>query len=382
MHPTGSALVSVGCTSTPHPFSESFAHALLRSAALLLLLVPLRGLPAAAPVDPLFASTETLVLELQGPLRAIAADRADRPDERPVTMRWVEADGSARELEIDVRARGRSRRDPQRCAFPPLRLDLPRSRVADTVFEGQDKLKLVGHCQSLGSRATGPPDWVRLEYFAYRVLARLTDASFRVRMLDVTYVDEDGERFRHPAFLIEAEPRLAARLGLEPADLRNVDEALLDPAAARLAELFQYAIGGTDFSFTRAAVGDPICCHNAVLFGPDGEPPLVPVPYDFDVTGLVDPPGAIPAGGLGIRRVSERVWLGSCGDPDVLDAAIERFRAARADIEGELATLDGLSRFRRDKAATFLAAFFQELEAPGAIAARAATRCEAPTPAD
>jgi hypothetical protein len=290
-------------------------------------------------------------------------------------MRWTEPDGSARELEIDVRARGNSRRDPQRCRFPPLRLDLPRSRVGDTLFEGQDKLKLVSHCQSLGSRATGPPDWVRLEYFAYRMLARLTDASFRARMLDVTYVDEDGERFRHPAFLIEAEARLATRLGLERAAFRNAEADALDPDATQLAGLFQYAIGGTDYSFTRAAVGEQQCCHNAVLLGPGGEAPLVPVPYDFDVTGLVDPPGAMPAAGLGIRRATERVWLGRCGDAATLDAAIDRFRNARAEIEAELAAVEGLSDSRRGKAAAFLAAFFDELETPGAIAGHAQRRC-------
>lgn len=336
MHPARSRQAAAGCV--PHG-RHRLALALWCLAALLLLHAPLDARAAPAARDPLFSSIDTLSLELEGPLRAIAADRAARPEERPVIMRWVEADGTARELEIDVRARGRSRRDPARCAFPPLRLDLPRSRVASTLFEGQDKIKLVSHCQALGSRAKGPPSWVRLEYFAYRILARLTDASFGVRLLDVTWIDEHGERFRHPAFLIEAEPRLAARLGVERAGVRDVDADALDPEAAQLAELFQYSIGGTDFSFTRAAAGEETCCHNALLFGPGGGAPYLPVPYDFDVTGLVDPAGAIPAPGLGIRRVSERVWLGSCRPPGALEAAMERFRAARADIASRPSSL-------------------------------------------
>lgn len=330
---------------------------------------------AVAGFDPLFSSTDVLEITLDGPLRAIAADRSERPQEREVRLHWTEADGTAAELGIDVRARGRSRRDPSRCAFPPLRLDLPRSRVAGTLFANQDKLKLVSHCQALGSRATGPRDWVRLEYFAYRILARLTPASFAVRLLDVTYVDEEGGSHRHPAFLIEAEPRLLARLGLERSTARSVEADALDPDASQLAELFQYAIGGTDFSFTRAAAGEERCCHNALLLGTDGEPPLVPVPYDFDVTGLVDPPGAIPAGGLGIRRVTERVWLGGCRSAGTLQAARDRMRQVRPEIEAELDGLPGLSSYGRNKAKAFLEAFFAELDTPGALEERARTAC-------
>lgn len=365
-------LVRMPVTWPPHA-GPARAGAIL---AMLALLACVLGAPARAQAedtghDPLFRGAEVLPLTLEGPLRAIAADRAAKPAERPVRLRWAEPDGSLRELEIEVRARGRSRRDPARCAFPPLRLDLPRSRVAGTLFAEQDKLKLVSHCRPLGSRASGARDWVLLEYFAYRILGRLTEAAFAVRLLDVTWIDETGDEFRHPAFLIEAQPRLAARLELEPARLHDVEAAALDPGAAQLAELFQYAIGNTDFSFTRAAAGEDVCCHNAILLGDDGGEPFVPVPYDFDVTGLVDPPGAIPAAGLGVRRVTERVWLGPCRSPDRLAEAVERFRADRPGIEAELAALPGLSDFERSRVGAFLEAFFVELESPGALAARA-----------
>src|SRR5439155_1174386 len=65
------------------------------------------------------------------------------------TLRYVGAGGDTVSLKVDVRTRGIFRL--KECAFPPLRLDFPESRVHGTVFAGQDKLKLVTHCRNARS---------------------------------------------------------------------------------------------------------------------------------------------------------------------------------------------------------------------------------------
>ena len=322
------------------------AHALAEDAA-----------PASDP-DALFANAELLELQFAGPIMAIASDGRPKPEEQSVTMTWTAADGTAADMEIDVRARGKSRRDADKCAFPPLRLDIPRSRAAGTLFQNQDKLKLVTHCRPLGSRATGPRDWIALEYFAYRILNHVTEHSFRVRPLQVTYVAEDERRYRHPGFLIEDKDRMAHRLGLQISDIERTEQQRLAPALTQIMEVFQYAIGNTDFSFLVGPDGER-CCHNAVLMtaGMDASE-LIPVPYDFDITGIVNKPGSIPAADLDIRYVTERRYRGFCRDPAHLDSAVARFVAVRADINAELAALPGLSQRGREQAQAFLDDFY------------------------
>jgi hypothetical protein len=50
---------------------------------------------------------------------------------------------------------------------------------AQTVFAGQEKLKVVTHCRNEDSGETN----VLEEYAAYRILGLLTEAAYRVRLL-------------------------------------------------------------------------------------------------------------------------------------------------------------------------------------------------------
>ena len=99
---------------------------------------------AADGTDPLFASAETLSITLAGPIRSISRDKAEMPEYRPGTLTFIDG-GEQRVVDVGIRPRGKSRRDRTVCTFPPLRLDLPKKAVADTVFAKQDKLKLVTH---------------------------------------------------------------------------------------------------------------------------------------------------------------------------------------------------------------------------------------------
>ena len=74
----------------------------------------------------------------------------------------------------------------------------------------------------------------------------------------------------------------------------------LSRAGARYA-LFQHMIGNHDWSMRAGPVGKE-CCHNAELIGPPRPATLIPIPYDFDFSGLVDAPYATPPEGIPIDR--------------------------------------------------------------------------------
>lgn len=310
--------------------------------------------------DPLFDSQDVLQIRLTAPLRSLARDRDPDPEYRPGTLAYTDSEGHEVELSLKLRPRGNSRRKRDVCTFPPLRLNFAKKEVRGTLFDAQDKLKLVTHCR----RSARHDPYIYKEYLAYRMLNELTDASFRVRGLKIEYVDLDrgGRSEERFGFLIEDKQRLAERLDLEAVEPGRIPPKRLEPEHASLMELFEFMIGNTDFSFIAPAEGDH-CCHNSVLLEND-QGFYLPMPYDFDISGFVDPPYAVVGGGLPIANVRERLYRGLCREMDVRVRAVERMRSARGAILEIVSTETPLSGRSRDSAQRYTEEFFAILEDP------------------
>lgn len=350
-----------------------------RAAALVLTLASaaLAAAPAVAAAsggsldgagDPLFESHQPLQLRIRAPLGAMARDRADDPEERPGVLTLIgQPDsqapaGAAGEtsFQIKIRPRGNSRRDRAVCKFPPLRLNFRKGDVKDTLFSGQNKLKLVTHCRS-GERHQQYP---YKEYLVYRMLNQVTDAGFRVRPLTVSYLDSDSEQSLgdHFGFFIESDDGMARRLGLDVSERPRIDAGELEPRHASQMDLFQYMIGNTDFSFLAGPEGEA-CCHNAVLMkNADGR--LLPMPYDFDITGFVNPPYAVVDGQLPIRNVRTRLYRGVCRDDDTHERAVEHFRSRRDRVLEPVRLETALDAREREKAVDYILSFYEILDDP------------------
>jgi hypothetical protein len=345
-------------------------HGLPALLVLSMLSWPLVSAGASGKPDRLFAAHELLEITLRAPFRTISRDRDEAPEDRPGTLSYVH-EGESHSVAIGIRPRGKSRRDRDVCSFPPLRLNLPKSEVKGTLFAKQNKLKLVTHCKGSESHQ----QFLLREYLSYRIFNLLTDASFRVRLLNVNYVDEDrnGRVTTRLGFLIEHKDRLARRLDTELVEIRRVDREKLAPAAATMAELFQFLISNTDFSFIAGPRGDE-CCHNAVLFaGVSGE--VIPVPYDFDVTGMVDAPYALPQEELKQRNVRHRLFRGFCRPAPYLDNAVALAQAKRADMYALARGLSGLNEKHQRQVTRFLDSFYEILDDPAAYEREVAGAC-------
>ena len=94
--------------------------------------------------DPLFQSDEVLTVELTAPVSTLIRERPqDEYLEAAITFR--DAEGNWVKLDAGIRARGNFRH--KNCDFPPLSLNFKKSQVKGTLFDGQDKLKMVVHCK-------------------------------------------------------------------------------------------------------------------------------------------------------------------------------------------------------------------------------------------
>jgi hypothetical protein len=292
--------------------------------------VVLSSAAAAQAAPPLFQTAEPLTIQLSTDLRALLRDRGEQRSEHRATLRLPgSADSTA--WKVDLRTRGIFRL--KRCAFPPLRLDLPRGKVEHTPFAGQDKLKLVTHCQS---DRTYERNLLR-EYALYRIFNALTDTSFRVRLARVTYIDTTrADTLTRYGFLIESDAGLAQRIGAEQLEANNVHDMVTDPAYMTLVAVFQYLIGNTDWSVWGR--------HNIAIMRRSAEPQILfAVPYDFDFSGAVGAAYATPPPQLPIRSVRERLYRGFCQPDTLLHRVLDRFRTARDSMYAAVRAVPGLA---------------------------------------
>jgi hypothetical protein len=313
--------------------------------------------PQFTLADPLFESNDLLEIELNGPLRALSRDREEEPELRPATLSYPDAQGNRQTLTVQLEPRGKSRRDREVCTFPPLWVHFDKEEVKDTLFRKQNKLKLVTYCRS----PENFQDYVIKEYLVYRIFNELSPMSFRARLAKISYQDGDRKPTVRHGFFIEHKKRLAKRLEtevLEPAERIPVSSLVADQAT--IVELFQFLVSNTDFSLIAPPEADT-CCHNSVLFdGGDGT--YIPVPYDFDRTGLVSPPNGLPDAHLGQRTFRDRVYRGFCGDEAVMNTALEKTRTARTAIEALISEQPGLSSRAKSQALKFVAGYYRIID--------------------
>ena len=320
--------------------------------------------------DPLFASQETLEVEVEGPFAMIARERSDE-EETGGKFRFIADDGTTVELDVLIRARGNWRRNPDICKFPPLRLNFKKSQTDDTLFNKQDKLKLVTHCRNNSDRYNQA---VISEYLAYRAFNVLTDYSYRVRLLKMKYVFTDREtELETYGILIEHDDRLGKRINGEPVEVERVALSTIRSDDLNLASVFQYFVGNTDFS-PKATAPDEECCHNQALFtSEDG--PYYTIPYDFDQTGIVDAKHAAPNPRFGIRNVRVRVYRGRCENNDHLEVTFQRFRDHRDDFEALINNQFELNSETQDNLLEYVESFYDTIDNPKRVEHRIITKC-------
>lgn len=309
----------------------------------------------------LFRSDEALSLTLSGPI-----DTLSRKADAEAVPGVLKVEGAAPEtLPVMLTTRGTTRRLPQLCAFPPLRVEFAQKPPETSIFKGQRQLKLVTHCQPKDRYEQG----VILEYKSYRLYNALTPESFNVRLAKVNYTSESGRSITtRSGFFIEDIRDVARRNGQKRLrGVKQISVSQLDPEAAARFALFEYMISNLDWSMTAAQPGED-CCHNSRLLTADGTAKgLIPIPYDFDYGGLVDAPYAVPPDSLHLANVRIRRYRGFCQHNAQAQALAADLVTRRTALISILDHQGELTESFRDKAKTYLGDFFDELASPARL---------------
>ena len=261
----------------------------------------------------LFTTDSILAFTLTADLRTLLKDRGEKPIAHSAQLTYQDNQQYVT-LPLTLKVRGNFRRSRSNCAFPPLLIDLPKKKTRNTLFASQNKLKLVTHCQV--------DEWVVREYLVYKLYNLLTDLSFRAQLARVTYTDSVGKRSpeTHWAFLLEDDSDVAKRNGMKVSNSKQTTMGYADSLSMATVSVFEYMIGNTDWSVPYL--------HNIRLFD-NGQAGLLPVPYDFDYSGIMETNYAIPPEQLGIQSVRERVYRGLAYPMPLFQRVFDKFNQVK-----------------------------------------------------
>lgn len=275
----------------------------------------------------------------------------------PAVFSYIGDDGKPVDVSVRLRARGHFRRQARNCDFPPLWLEVKSAAAKKTVLSGLNKLKITTTCRP---KSAEYEQYILQEYAVYRAYAALTDASFRTRLLRLTYRDSAGKvaPVTTWAFFIEDVDDLAIHLQSKEVTTQGAHFGDLEPKAISLLSMFEYFIGNTDWSIAGL--------HNIALMR-DSSARVTPVAFDFDWTGAVDARYAFPDKTLPIHSVSERLYRGSCVTPDQLKGVLDLFRSKRDAIDGIFAQLPQLAPDRAKRMKRFYDDFWKRTDDPQAL---------------
>ena len=297
--------------------------------------------------QPLFDSDEILHVRIKLDVRETINDREVR-EEHEAVLYYKEIDS----LNIKLSVRGNTRANPSLCKFPPLKVNFKKKQVKGTLFKGQNKIKLVTHCND---RAINE-EYILKEYYVYKLHQLVSPYSFKVRLCRISYIDTEGKMDpdEHYGFFIEDIDDLADRFDMEQYDgsLLNQD-AFYRPELDKLV-FFQYMIGNLDWSVPKQ--------HNfKLIFGNEIKAPIA-VPYDFDFSGMVNTTYAKPPPEINVPSVRTRNFRGFCRTPGTYEAVAKEYIEMKPQIYELYSSSEVLSEKSIDQSIKYLDSFFEILE--------------------
>lgn len=243
---------------------------------------------------------------------------------------YKDSDGAPDTLAVELRARGNFRKE--NCYYPPVRMRLKKQEGKGNIFDGSRNLKIVFPCAS-GKNADS---YIVKEFLCYKLYEQVSEYTFQTRMIRVNFVNEDNKKGQSEqllGFLIEDDDKVADRFGGEILENKKIIGTVLEDSSAIRHDLFQYMIGNTDWS--------SMYQHNMKILKLD-EKTVVPLAYDFDMTGMVLPPYAQVSNLVDIETVSQRLYRGFCRDEAMMKAIRDEFLAKEPLLFAEIAQLEPL----------------------------------------
>jgi len=301
-------------------------------------------------------------MELRSDFSAIQDDRSENPEYHDGELIYYTLNSEPTRLSVKVRARGNFRRDPDNCKFPPLFVSFNKDEIKNTLFNNQERLKLVTPCQN--------EEDVIEEYIIYKMYNQVTDISMKARLVKVLYLDTGrGKMVSHSySFFLEERARVGERIDAREWTKLLTPFSLNSENFGRMS-VFQYMIGNKDWFITTR--------HNIVIMQPN-DTSLLPyaIPYDFDFSGFVNSDYSKIRGVPEDLLENRKIYKGNCYTASEFNEIFEFYRELRPLFESIIKNMKLTSKYGRRQNLRYIRLFYKVIESNKLIQRDFLSGCE------
>ncbi len=292
---------------------------------------------------------EVLEMELEVSMDNLLANRRDN-NNYEAKLSFTDKEGQLQSWNTKVSLRGKFRR--MKCAeMPPLKLKFKKDDLSAAGLSTSNDLKMVTQCVEDEEEAK---ELLLKEYLTYKLYNQITDYSYRVQLVKVSYKDAvSGNTKNQWAFLIEDTAQMRDRLSAEKLGKKEGFEiASINADIEKTTAVFQYLIGNHDWGVANQ--------RNIKIIKKGTE--FYSIPYDFDFSGIVGAPYARANTALGIKTRNDRIYLGLDQNLDHLEKQTELFKAKKAVLFKTIREFKLLDYSARKDMIAYLELFYADKE--------------------
>lgn len=299
----------------------------------------------------LYSMEETPIIKIDTDTKKLVRDKR-KEEYQPSVVSIKMADGEIVDWPSKIRARGNIRKEV--CYFPPLKLNFKEKQLKENNFDSLDILKMVIQCRIGDNTAK----YTRKERLAYHLYEQIDSLHFKTKNVFV-HLYKDGElKEELVGFLIESEDHYAARMNCQIIEKGTLRSGILAREHFLKMGFFQYMIANPDYAIPNK--------HNVELLQLPSKK-FVAVPYDFDYSGIVNTDYATPHESLGIKNVTDRIFLHKNVSFEEAKVTAQYYLSKEQEFYDLIANADYLLDNDRKTTTKFIEAFFRTLKADGRI---------------
>jgi hypothetical protein len=271
----------------------------------------------------LFCSDKIINLQLELYFDSLLAGGTSEKVKYSGKLKLLENNLPSDTFNIHLSKRGHFRKFPNICDFPPLRIHFNQKETKGTEFADLNKIKIVTHCQN---NDTAFEQYIIQEYLIYKAYNLLTDYSFKARLAKIRYKDlsKTFPDVNTYTFFIENPGSLETRLNGTCLDTKYIYSKHLDQKQLALMTMFQYMIINQDWSISLT--------HNLEIFAQKPNFKLIPIPFDFDMCGVIAIPYKSPTVPFKKGIKPERNFMGQEIPKAYIFEAINTLKEHKAEI--------------------------------------------------
>ena len=334
---------------------------------LVLTLIALQGSRPEKHIAPelLFNTDSILELTVETDLVALVNDIAYERDYHRAVISYLNDYGFDEMIPLKIKTRGNFRRGRDNCNFPPFLLNFTKKGTVGTIFEGRNKLKLVTHCVT---EEEIYQNYILREFLVYRLLNQITEYSFKVRLVKIFYLDSEDvmESMTRFGFIIEGNKSLGRRISAKPTKVIITTRENPDYYLSTLLSLFQLMVGNTDWYLPD---------HNLQPFALQDESDTIAIPYDFDLTGFVNPHYSNQYRNYQLASPRDRYYLGFCRTEAEVEPVLDLLRDKRDALIKVVKDFKFLDQERKEDCIGYLTEFYDLIQSTDSALERMTATC-------